>query len=104
MHTELMQHCRRCGLIFCDRCSSCRVILDPSDIVRDPSVTESSHNLTSPQRVCGNCFEETNATIPARFQGSSSSVERIVVDADRLAIPTHLRRSESSSQISDLAE
>lgn len=79
-------------------------MLDPSDIVRDPTIGEISQNSTTPQRVCEKCFDETNGSIPARFQGSSSSLERIVVDADRLAIPTNLRRSQSSSQISDLAE
>ena len=63
-------------------------------------------SYNSPQRVCENCFDETNASanVPARFQASSSSMQRIVVDQDRLAIPTDLRRTESSSQISDLAE
>jgi hypothetical protein len=31
-------------------------------------------------------------------------MERIVIDEGRLAIPSHVRRSETSSQISDLAE
>ncbi|KAI5119908.1 hypothetical protein M0805_003712 [Coniferiporia weirii] len=101
------KHCRRCGKIFCDRCSSYRVVLDPADVVRDPAFSEGGHSYTTPQRVCETCFDETNASssVPARFQGSSSSsMQRIVVDDDRLAIPSNLRRSESSSQLSDLAD
>ena len=101
-----MQHCRRCGKIFCDRCSSYRTALDPAEVVHDPSVPEPSQSQTTMHRVCQQCFEESSASssIPARFHGSGSSLQRIVVDEDRLAIPSHLRRSESSSQISDLAE
>ncbi|KAL5508001.1 hypothetical protein ACEPAH_5619 [Sanghuangporus vaninii] len=101
------KHCRRCGKIFCDRCSSYRVTLDPADIVHDPALPEGSISYNTPQRVCQLCFEETNASssVPARFQGSSSSaIQRIVIDEDRLAIPTSLRRSDSSSQLSDLAD
>lgn len=81
--------------------------MDPTDIVQDPTLPEHSVSYTSPQRVCQTCFDETNASssVPARFQGSSSgSLQRIVVDDDRLAIPANLRTSDSSSQISDLAE
>ncbi|THH12226.1 hypothetical protein EW145_g143 [Phellinidium pouzarii] len=101
------KHCRRCGKIFCDRCSSYRVALDPADTVHDPAFPEGIQSHTTLQRVCENCLEETNASasIPSRFQGpSGSSMQRIVVDEDRLAIPTNLRRSESSSQISDLSD
>ncbi|KAF9582697.1 hypothetical protein BGW38_010874 [Lunasporangiospora selenospora] len=33
-------HCRRCGRVFCDRCSSRRATLHPSMVVYDPSSSE----------------------------------------------------------------
>ncbi|KIK65388.1 hypothetical protein GYMLUDRAFT_38844 [Collybiopsis luxurians FD-317 M1] len=111
-------HCRRCGRIFCDKCSSYRALLDPSDVVREPGYPESaSHSngsapnagaSSSSQRVCRNCFEEVNGSVPSGIQGiRSTTMERIFVDLDqerqRLTIP-HSTRRQSSSQLSDLAE
>lgn len=97
-------HCRKCGRIFCDRCSSHRALLDPSVIVRDPVFPESAAS-SSTQRVCQGCNDEINASLPTRFSGSTSStMERIVVDQRRLMAPGQLHRQESSSQLSDLAE
>ena len=80
------------------------MLLDPSDIVRDPVFPELAAS-TSSQRVCQGCDDEINASVPARFSGSSSSaMERIVIDQRRLMIPGQLHRQESSSQLSDLAE
>ncbi|KAI0352816.1 FYVE-domain-containing protein [Trametes cingulata] len=96
-------HCRRCGRIFCDRCSSYRVLLDPSDIVHDPSFPESSLVATQ-QRVCRGCYEEVNATVPNGLHMSrTNSMERIFIDQGRLSIPSPTR-AQSSSQLSDLAE
>jgi len=101
-------HCRRCGKIFCDRCSSYRATLEASEVVRDPAVVaDGAPEGPSVQRVCEACFDETNANadMPARLRrASSSTVERIVIDEQRLAIPRDLRRQESNSQISDLAD
>lgn len=47
------------------------------------------------------CYDEANATVPSRLQ---TSMERIVVDQARLSIPGNLSRTQSSSQLSDLAE
>ncbi|KAH7924028.1 ankyrin [Leucogyrophana mollusca] len=98
----LRRHCRRCGRIFCDRCSSHRALLDPSDIVHDPAFPDPTASSSS-QRVCMSCHDEVNASIPSRFQ-TSSVMERIVVDQGRLMAPGHLTRRQSSSQLSDLAE
>ncbi|OCH90699.1 FYVE-domain-containing protein, partial [Obba rivulosa] len=96
------RHCRRCGRIFCDRCSSFRALLDPSDIVHDPSVPESA-NTTGLQRVCQTCYEEVSAAVPNGLHTSrTNSMERIVVDQGRLSIPSP--SGQSSSQLSDLAE
>ncbi|KIJ04596.1 hypothetical protein PAXINDRAFT_141843 [Paxillus involutus ATCC 200175] len=98
------RHCRRCGRIFCDRCSSHRVLLDPSEIVHDPAFSEPTASSSS-QRVCQCCFDEHAASVPERFRSSgSSAIERIIVDQSRLTAPGQLGRQDSSSQLSDLAE
>ncbi len=87
---------------------SYRATLEASEVVRDPAVVaDGAPEGPSVQRVCEACFDETNANadMPARLRrASSSTVERIVIDEQRLAIPRDLRRQESNSQISDLAE
>ncbi|KAJ7068152.1 hypothetical protein C8F01DRAFT_1334775, partial [Mycena amicta] len=101
----LRRHCRRCGRIFCDRCSMYRALLDPSDIVQDPTFPEASASASS-QRVCSSCHDEVNASVPSRLYGlRATSMERIEVDQERLSIPgRNLSRRQSSSQLSDLAE
>ncbi|KAI8366679.1 FYVE zinc finger-domain-containing protein [Radiomyces spectabilis] len=53
-------HCRRCGLIVCDKCSSSRAYLAPSEILQDPaSPLESVQVLASQhQRVCDKCYAD----------------------------------------------
>ncbi|KAF7301382.1 Ankyrin unc44 [Mycena indigotica] len=98
-------HCRKCGRIFCDRCSMYRALLDPSDIVQDPAFPETGASASS-QRVCSSCHDEVNASVPSRLYGlRATSMERIEVDQERLSIPgRNLSRRQSSSQLSDLAE
>ncbi|KAF9569350.1 hypothetical protein CPC08DRAFT_784021 [Agrocybe pediades] len=96
------RHCRKCGRIFCDRCSSYRALLDPSDVVHDPLQLELPSPAAS-HRVCLSCFEENNNTIPNRLN-RASTMERIVVDQERLNVPGSLTRRQSSSQLSDLAD
>ncbi|RDX53968.1 hypothetical protein OH76DRAFT_1453700 [Lentinus brumalis] len=97
------RHCRRCGRIFCDRCSSYRALLDPSDIVHDPSFPDAPP-VASQQRVCQNCYEEVTAAVPNGLSASrTNSMERIFIDQRRLNVPSPTR-AQSSSQLSDLAE
>ncbi|EIM88524.1 FYVE-domain-containing protein [Stereum hirsutum FP-91666 SS1] len=92
-----VRHCRRCGRIFCDRCSSYRVLLDPMDIVHDPSFPETTASASS-QRVCQSCYEEVTVSVPSRFRESRmSSMERIFIDQGRLSVPT--THADSSSQL-----
>ncbi|KAJ7228783.1 FYVE-domain-containing protein, partial [Mycena pura] len=101
----LRRHCRRCGRIFCDRCSMYRALLDPADIVQDPAFAEVGGSASS-QRVCSSCHDEVNASVPSRLYGMrATSMERIEVNQERLSIPGgHPTRRQSSSQLSDLAE
>jgi len=97
-------HCRRCGRIFCDRCSSYRALLDPSDVVHDPTNPGPPHISASLQRVCQSCYEEVTAGVPNGLRATrTASMERIVVDQERLSVPSPTS-GQSSSQLSDLSE
>ncbi|KAG9011134.1 hypothetical protein FRB90_007454 [Tulasnella sp. 427] len=97
------QHCRRCGRIFCDRCSSRRAALDPADVVHDPSYHEIPGHGSSLHRVCESCYEQTTAAVPSPLlRGGSRTMEGIVISQSSLAVPSHNR--DDGSQISDLAE
>ncbi len=76
-------------------------MLDPVDVVRDPTLTEVSLP-TALHRVCQACYEEGANNIPSIH--STNTMEGIVVDQQRLTIPGSLSRTQSSSQLSDLAE
>ncbi|KAF5370028.1 hypothetical protein D9758_001168 [Tetrapyrgos nigripes] len=79
--------------------------VDPSDIVHEPGYIPNGGASSSSQRVCQNCFEEVNGTLPGRVAGiRAGSMERVFVDQERLNVPGHLTRRQSSSQLSDLAE
>lgn len=81
-----------------------RALLDPADIVQDPAFPDATGSASS-QRVCSACHDEVNASVPSRLYGMrATSMERIDVDQERLVIPGHLSRRQSSSQLSDLAE
>ncbi|TFL05679.1 hypothetical protein BDV98DRAFT_229793 [Pterulicium gracile] len=95
-------HCRRCGKIFCDRDSSYRANLDPSEVVHDPAHPVPTPSA-GPQRVCISCYEQVTSRVPAGLQTRVASLERVVVSAERLSIPSS-SRGQSSSQLSDLAE
>ncbi|KAI8886629.1 FYVE-domain-containing protein [Backusella circina FSU 941] len=53
-------HCRRCGLVVCDRCSPHRVYLSTSHSIQPPSIPADRQYLLSlePQRVCDGCIED----------------------------------------------
>ncbi|CAO3618932.1 unnamed protein product [Mucor hiemalis] len=55
-------HCRKCGQIICDKCSTQRVYLPPSDIIQPVSVPIQSLNMVSmqPQRICDQCVDDVN--------------------------------------------
>lgn len=96
-------HCRRCGRIFCDRCSSRRAALDPADVVHDPSYHENPAHGSSLHRVCESCYEQTTVAVPSPLlRGGSRSMEGIVISQSSLAVPNHNR--DEGSQISDLAD
>ncbi|KZP00136.1 FYVE-domain-containing protein, partial [Calocera viscosa TUFC12733] len=93
-------HCRRCGHIFCDRCSSHRVSLDPAEVILDPSMAVPALPETQ-HRVCQSCYEEltANASVPGQLR---TGLNGIVIDSERLSVPGISR--DASSVVSDLTE
>ncbi|ORZ15399.1 hypothetical protein BCR41DRAFT_62533 [Lobosporangium transversale] len=71
-------HCRRCGHVVCDRCSSHRSMMHPSEVVFDPSSSEAylSHkaslqrNIPQSYRVCDSCYTILGS---GRSTGAASS-------------------------------
>lgn len=53
-------HCRRCGLIVCDKCSASRTYLMPSEILQDPNGPRESVQVLASQhqRVCDKCYAD----------------------------------------------
>ncbi|CAO3592270.1 unnamed protein product [Absidia cylindrospora] len=51
-------HCRQCGLIVCDRCSSNRAMLPYSGTIHDPQLPfdQVYKSTLRPQRICDPCF------------------------------------------------
>ncbi|KAF9393607.1 hypothetical protein CPC16_001597 [Podila verticillata] len=72
-------HCRRCGHVVCDRCSSHRATLHPSMVVYDPSSSEAfiTHQTMSRRgtlqsyRVCDSCYS-TLGPVRSQSMGSGS--------------------------------
>lgn len=55
-------HCRKCGQIICDKCSSQRVYLPPNHIIQPPSIPSQDTNTLSlhPQRICDQCVYDVH--------------------------------------------
>ncbi|KAI8878036.1 FYVE-domain-containing protein [Backusella circina FSU 941] len=53
-------HCRRCGQVVCDKCSSHRALLPFSNSIHPPSISSQQVYLLSlqPQRVCDGCLDD----------------------------------------------
>ncbi|ORX49071.1 FYVE/PHD zinc finger protein [Hesseltinella vesiculosa] len=51
-------HCRRCGQIVCDRCSSHRIRLPVEELVEDPMISTAHYPIIAmnPQRICDSCI------------------------------------------------
>jgi hypothetical protein len=90
--------------VYCNGCSSHRALLDPSDIIHDPSAPGDHSQVPSLQRVCQSCFDEVNTDVPGQLQSSQvAGMETVIVQQQSLTVPG-TRRGDASSQISDLAE
>ncbi|KAI7857592.1 hypothetical protein BDC45DRAFT_17319 [Circinella umbellata] len=87
-------HCRRCGLVVCDRCSSHRIRLPPEEIVQDPAIDPSHYPLIAvhPQRVCDVC---NRLPIKEVLASSSSPRRRATAPVSM----SHMKRSPSSQSL-----
>ena len=64
-------------------------MLDPADIVHDPTLIEVTMS-SALRRVCQSCYKETNGVVPNRLSGSSvmdGIVVDQVVDQEHFIIP-----------------
>ncbi|KAH8830771.1 hypothetical protein DL96DRAFT_971411 [Flagelloscypha sp. PMI_526] len=97
-------HCRRCGKIYCDKCSSWRAVLDPDEIVHEPSIAASIPEGDSTPPCCREqSIRESSSNFDLGY--GRGMLERIVIDRGRLyPRTTSFGRGRSSSQLSDLAE
>ncbi|KAF9331564.1 hypothetical protein BGZ91_012074, partial [Linnemannia elongata] len=74
-------HCRRCGHVVCDRCSSHRATLHPSMVVYDPSSSEAyiNHQALSRRgtlqsyRVCDSCYMTLSSGRSGNMNNGSGS-------------------------------
>ncbi|KAI9483650.1 MAG: FYVE zinc finger-domain-containing protein [Benjaminiella poitrasii] len=59
-------HCRCCGLIHCDRCSTSRTYLQPTQILQDPNGPLESLDILASQhqRVCDTCYAKLGGIPP----------------------------------------
>ncbi|KAI8092314.1 FYVE zinc finger-domain-containing protein [Gilbertella persicaria] len=84
-------HCRRCGQIVCDKCSSNRLRLPVEELVEDPMIPPSQypHLASQTQRVCDTCFREP-------IRRSSESYRR---RSSRAAYGSNMRRTDSAQSL-----
>ncbi|KAI9333746.1 FYVE zinc finger-domain-containing protein [Pilaira anomala] len=87
-------HCRRCGQIVCDKCSSHRIRLPVEELIEDPMVSTSQYPLlaSQAQRVCDSCYREP-------IRRSSESYTRRTRSTRPLAVGSQMRRSDSSQSL-----
>ncbi|KAG2187515.1 hypothetical protein INT44_005204 [Umbelopsis vinacea] len=88
-------HCRRCGQVVCDRCSTHRANMARSQIVQDPSIPgwQQVQMASQPQRICDRCYSEMRPTI------SSRSATAPPTQPQRMPGSGHIRKSSSSQSI-----
>ncbi|KAL9541975.1 hypothetical protein MBANPS3_008843 [Mucor bainieri] len=91
-------HCRRCGQIVCDKCSSNRIRLPVEELIEDPMVSPSQYPLlaSQSQRVCDTCYREpirrSSESHQRRGHRSSSSSRPV-------AFGSQMRRTDSSQSL-----
>ncbi|CAO3644358.1 unnamed protein product [Mucor hiemalis] len=87
-------HCRRCGQIVCDKCSSHRIRLPVEELIEDPMVSASQYPLlaTQSQRVCDSCYREP-------IRRSSESHSRRLRGSRAVPFGNQMQRSNSSQSL-----
>ncbi|WFD26894.1 hypothetical protein MNAN1_001883 [Malassezia nana] len=95
-------HCRRCGQIVCDACSSHRAVLQEGEFVIDPLLPEMlASELQHPTRVCDMCVATHGlASTPPRPPSLSRLAQLFRLDAPRPE-PESEPMSRSSSTLTE---
>ncbi|CAG8620517.1 6067_t:CDS:2, partial [Ambispora gerdemannii] len=89
-------HCRKCGQVVCDRCSTARVELLPTQLLSDPSgsAADSNSNQNSQyHRVCDSCYALMGNSARQRSNGITAA--SIISGASFMN--NHQRRPSTSS-------
>ncbi|KAI8647484.1 FYVE zinc finger-domain-containing protein [Parasitella parasitica] len=88
-------HCRRCGQIVCDKCSSNRIRLPVEELIEDPIVSPSQYPLlaSQSQRVCDTCYRE-----PIR-RSSESHQRRGHRSTRPMGFGSQMRRTDSNQSL-----
>lgn len=99
-------HCRRCGRIFCDPCSSKKAHLSAQDLVVDPSLPNmAAVESLGPTRICNNCHAEMQ--LPPQLQSLRGADALTPYDDDGTggnASLSVLPPSDVSSRASELTD
>ncbi|PWN33927.1 uncharacterized protein FA14DRAFT_66560 [Meira miltonrushii] len=99
-------HCRRCGRIFCDACSTHRAKLTPEELIIDPGLPEMLLTESNgPSRICDGCDAERR--LPSSLRNSPYGSEDFSGAVHRM--DTHSsgqsgRQDDVSSRASELAD
>ncbi|CAG8565108.1 14124_t:CDS:2 [Funneliformis caledonium] len=85
-------HCRRCGQVVCDKCSTARVMLPLNQVLTDPSQSGEASQLSQYHRVCILCFESLD---PKSRERSDSFTSTTIVSGS--SSTSNRRRMSNSS-------
>ncbi len=103
--TNRRHHCRQCGRLVCEKCSSYRIILDKLDQEEQATAastgrrsslgnrfTRNKKNSNRPQRVCKGCFKTLNVKKEREIEISNQRErEKALLNATSLVADTLLR-------------
>ncbi|ETS59631.1 hypothetical protein PaG_06555 [Moesziomyces aphidis] len=92
-------HCRRCGRIFCDACSSKRAQLRLAEIVVDPSLPGmAASEVLAPTRICNSCHAELQ--LPPQLQNTRGA-EAVMTASRTRAAGDPSSRSGAETQLDE---
>lgn len=94
-------HCRRCGRIFCDPCSSRRAKLTSNELVIDPALPEMLLSESSGiSRICNSCDAERNLPLNLRVPRGYDS---LLTHANVNGINSHQSNGDEQNGTSDVS-
>lgn len=77
-------HCRRCGLLYCDSCSSYKCLIHPAEAVYPPDWDSmlSSFDPREPLRVCRGCYDHLQPQQEELLRTTSNAAQPTEVDRE----------------------